>query len=334
VKTYIIKKLSEISKDQIFEFYTKVYSNINESFITNLKWYYRIGYNKFEPIVIIVENKIIGHAGLIPGEIVNQNQKYPVIWFTDFIILPEYRSKGYGKILTEEWMKICPHQITFCNDLSLRVFKSLNWKSSFSTNRKIYPINYFTIIPVLNFFGLNIGNSIIRYFLKSKLKNKKLIKPSIISETIIQDLAKSKQEIEPNTATVVRDESWFRWRLIETPFKNEIFFFEDNGDFVIGHVFYQNNLKRLNILYTNTINKNKNEILKMVIKWSIENQIDFIWYLTTKSDPLNNFFSIFFKKKLNFAFNTLDPILSQALEKGLINAQGIDSDIDYITRDR
>ena len=165
MKTYIIKKLSETDKSQLFDFYRKVYSNISKSFITNLKWYYRIGYNNFEPIVIIVENKIIGHAGLIPGDIESQNKIYPTIWFTDFIILPEYRTKGYGKILTEEWMKICPHQITFCNNSSLKVFKKLKWKSNLLTSRNIYPINYFNIAPVIKNFGLNIGNNLIRYFL-------------------------------------------------------------------------------------------------------------------------------------------------------------------------
>ena len=146
MKNYIIKKISTISEDQLFEFYNKVYKNINKSFIKNLNWYYRIGYNTFESIVIIVEGKIIGHAGLIPAEIENQGKKYSAIWFTDFIILPEQRSKGYGRILTEEWMKICPHQITFCNDLSLKIFKKSNWKYNFLVNRNVYPINPFKII--------------------------------------------------------------------------------------------------------------------------------------------------------------------------------------------
>ena len=333
MKTYIIKKLSETDKSQLFDFYRKVYSNISKSFITNLKWYYRIGYNNFEPIVIIVENKIIGHAGLIPGDIESQNKIYPIIWFTDFIILPEYRTKGYGKILTEEWMKICPHQITFCNNLSLKVFKKLKWKSNLLTSRNIYPINYFNLAPVIKNFGLNIGNNLIRYFLKKKLNNQKLINPIKISETLIQDIVNSKENSENTTPNIVRDIGWFRWRLIETPYKNNIYFFENNGEFIIGHVFYQDNLKRLNILYTNILDSNK-DIFEKVIKWSIENQVDFIWHVTTGLKNSNSFFSMFFQKKLNFAFNTSNTVLAVSLEKGFNNVQGIDSDIDYILRDR
>ena len=333
MKTYIIKKLSETDKNQLLDFYRKVYSNVQKSFIENIKWYYRLGYNKFEPIVIIVNNKIIGHAGLIPNDVKLQNRKYSVVWFTDFIILPEYRAKGYGKILALEWMKICAHQITFCNNSSLSLFKKLNWKNNSLTNRNVHPINYFSTIPLLKIFGLSVGNDLIRYFLKRKLKNAKSIVPVQISERIIRELAKPDQRIENYKATLVRDESWFRWRLIETPYQKDIFVFEENNQFIIGHVFKHKNLKRLNILYTNSVNSDKN-IFESIVKWSIDNQIDFIWHLTFNLKNSNNLFSMFLKKKLNFAFNTPSTDLSLSLENGLINAQGVDSDIDYILRDR
>ena len=333
MKNYIIKKISAINENQLLEFYNKVYSNLRNMSGKNLKWYYRVGYNVFEPIVIIVEDKIIGHAGLIPGEIENKGKKYSVIWFTDFIILPEYRLKGYGKILTEEWMKICPHQVTFCNDFSLKIFKKLKWKCNFLVNRNIYTINPFKVMPVIKNFGLNTADNLTRYFLKKNLKEKKLIKPEEISTRIIQNLVKSEKEKKLNTASIARDESWFRWRLIENPYRDDIYFFEDGGEFIIAHIFNQGKIKRLNILYSNSTN-NKEGIFKTVIKWSIENKIDFIWYLNSKFKNSNNFFSIFYKKNLNFAFNSSSSDLSEALDKGLVNAQGIDSDIDYIARDR
>ena len=333
MKNYIIKKISTINDAQLFEFYTKVYKNINKSFISNINWYYRTGYNEFEPIVIIVNDKIVGHAGLIPGEIQNQGQKYPTIWFTDFIILPEYRFQGFGKALTEEWMNICPNQITFCNDLSLKIFKKLKWKNNSLVCRNVYPLNFFKTIPVIKNFGLSIGDSLIRYFLKKNLKVQKLIKAQKISKSIIQNLAKLEKEKKHTKPFIVRDEVWFNWRLLETPYADDIFFFEDQSEFAIGHIFNQNKIKRLNILYTN-VSSNNEGIFKAIIKWSMENKIDFIWYLNHNYKNNNNLFSIFYKKKINFAFNTSNSGLSLALENGLINSQGIDSDIDYITRER
>jgi hypothetical protein len=107
----------------------------------------------------------------------------------------------------------------------------------------------------------------------------------------------------------------------------------ENNQIIIGHVFRYKNIKRLNIIYTNFNNSEKN-IFETVVKWSIDNQIDFIWHVTTNIKNSNNLFSMFLKKKINFAFNTSSLDLSRSLEGGLTNAQGIDSDIDYILRDR
>ena len=66
---------------------------------------------------------------MLPIELNILGKKTSAIWFVDFAILNEFQGKGYGKILTKEWMKICPNQITFCNNLSLRVFKKFGWKT-------------------------------------------------------------------------------------------------------------------------------------------------------------------------------------------------------------
>ena len=159
-------------------------------------------------------------------------------------------------------------------------------------------------MPVIKNFGLNIADNLTRYFLKKNLKEKKLIKPEKISTTIIQNLVQSEKEKKLNTAFIIRDESWFRWRLIETPYREDLYFFEDGDEFIIGHIFNQDKTKRLNILYTNTAN-NEEGIFKTVIKWSIENKIDFIWYLNSKFNNSNNIFSIFYKKKYKLRIQQL-----------------------------
>ena len=127
---YKINKISEIETNQLLNFYKKIYHNRYKSLTNNWRGWYRIGYNKFEPLILSIDNKIIGHAGLLPVDLNILENKVPAIWFVDFAILAEFQGKGFGQILTKEWMKICPHQITFCNNLSLRVFKKLGWKNN------------------------------------------------------------------------------------------------------------------------------------------------------------------------------------------------------------
>ena len=61
----------------------------------------------------------------------------------------------------------------------------------------------------------------------------------------------------------------------------------------------------------------------------------FVWeYISIPYNDNNLIKGEFFQKKLNFAFNTSNTVLAASLEKGFNNVQGIDSDIDYILRDR
>ena len=113
---YKINKISEVKNDLLSEFYKKIYQKRHNSLTNNWRWWYRVGYNEFEPIVLLVDNKIIGHAGLLPIDLNILEKKIPAIWFVDYAILSKFQGKGYGQILTKEWMKICPNQITFCNN--------------------------------------------------------------------------------------------------------------------------------------------------------------------------------------------------------------------------
>ena len=141
-----IKKISEIDKGKLLQFYQNSF-NYEKSVLENFAWRYRSGFNDFEPLVLIINNEICGHAGLIPINLKINNEIKKAIWFTDFYINPKYRSQGYGMALTREWMKICPIQITLCNDLSLKIFKKFNWSHNNAFNKRIKFYNYLNILP-------------------------------------------------------------------------------------------------------------------------------------------------------------------------------------------
>ena len=332
MQNYSIKKISEVDNNQLFEFYKATFKNRHKSLISNLKWWYRIGYNESEPIVITIEDKLIGHAGLIPVNLSVEGSKKSAIWFTDLVILPEFQNKGFGQILTKEWMKICPTHITFCNNKSLKVFKKHGWQNNLDTKRFIKPINYFKITPVINKLGINFGDTVIRELFKKRINVKTTIEPQIIDEKIILNLAKIEKKTNVNLGVkIIRDEEWFNWRLIECPFKKEFFLFENNNNYLIAHIFSLNNLKRLNIIYFHS-EKSDSDILELVFKWSLENDIDFIWYINNIKNKStgDRKFAFSHKKSLNFAFNSLDKNILNSLKKGISNSQGIDSDIDSI----
>ena len=334
---YNIINISEVKIDHLSEFYQKVFNKRHSTLIKHRKWWYRNNYLGYEPLVLCAQNKVLGQAGLIPVKIKVNNKILPAIWFTDFAILPNFQRKGLGKILTEAWMKICPNQITFCNDKSLKIFKKFGWEENNATKRLARPTNPIKWMPFLKNIKFDLLSNLFRNSLKKNIQNTVDLKPHPVNEnykTIIEFLSK---DITPNTnyAEIVRDEDWLNWRLMECPFRDNIYFFEHKGSFAIVHIFKSNNIKRFHILYTFSENDKNEEILyDSLFNWSLSNSVDLIWANSNNSNQIKKFEKILprtFTKPMNFASWSADKEIHEKLKLGLNNVQGIDSDNDIIS---
>ena len=328
---YKINKISEIDTDQLSDFYKKTYYQRYKNLTSNWRWWYRVGYTEFEPLILSIDQQIIGQAGLLPVDLKIKKKIIKAIWFIDFVILPEFRSKGFGQILTKEWMKICPNQITLCNNQSLKVFQKFGWKNNLATKRLIRPINPLKFFPIIKKYNFNFTNKILRYFIKRKFNRNTSISPYKIGNNfkVIVESFKIKKFIKNiEVAEIIRDEKWLIWRLIECPYSNDIHFFEYNNNFAIVHIFSSNNIKRLNILYTYyTDEEQEDELLVLILNWAIKNNFDMVWSVS-ESKKFKNIFPKSLSKKLNFTTWSSDKGIFETLRKGLFDVQGIDSDID------
>ncbi len=327
---YKINKISEIATDQLSEFYKKTYYKRYKSLTSNWRWWYRVGYSELEPLILSVDNKVIGQAAYLPSNLNILGNIVPAIWFVDYVVLPEFKGKGLGKILSKEWMKICPNQMAICSDDSLRVLKKLGWKDNFTTKRLVRPINTLKFLPILKNLKLNFVNRTLRYFIKKKYSRNISINPYKISDNfkIIDDSFKLRKIVKNNEfAEIIRDEKWLYWRLIECPYKKDIYFFEYKNNFAIVHIFYQY-VKRLNILYTYSTDKlQENELYVQIMNWAINNDIDLVWAINRNTE-LKNIFPTIFDKPLKFAAWSLDEKILKILQNGLLDLQGIDTDTD------
>ena len=313
---YIIKKLKDVNENELLNFYKVVYNKRVHIFLKNYKWFYRFNFSNLQPIVIYSNNEIIAHAGLIPNNLILNKKIYQSIWFTDFVVLPEYRKKGFGKIITEAWMNICPNHITFCNNQSLKIFKKLNWQDNYLVKRYIDPM----FLQKLS--GKNL------FYKKKEFSELNIIK---INKSVIDDLIKVEaKKIDNNVVTIFRDENWFNWRLLECPFLSDIICFELDGEYLIGHIFKRGNYKIMNIIYTSSDNFEESKMNRLLKIWAIKNSIYYLWKIRHKNFVKKNFINYFLEKKVNFAFNSNKIELLASLNKGLINAQGIDGDVDFV----
>lgn len=330
-KKYKINKISEVDKVELSEFYKKTFYQRYKSLANNWRWWYRVGYDQQEPIILSVDNKIIGQASYLPTKLNVLGNEIPAIWFVDYAILPEYMGKSLGKFLCKEWMKICPNQMAICSPYSLRVLKKFGWKENLSTQRLAKPINIFKFLPIVKNLKLNFLDSAIRYFIKKKFNNNSSIQPFEIVNNfqVLNDSFKLKKSEKNNgLAQIVRDEKWLYWRLMECPYRKDIFFFELNNNFAIVHIFLVKNIKRLNILYTySTGELQVSELIIKIINWSLKNNIDLIWSINRKKN-LENIFPKILNKPVQYACWSSDNKTFEILKKGLSDFHGIDSDND------
>ena len=310
-----IKKISEINKKKLLKFYQESfdYKNNNPDI---LNWRYRPGFKSFEPLVLEVDEEICGHAGLIANDLKIKDDIKTGIWFTDFYVKEKYRSLGYGKLLTKEWMKICPIKITLCNDLSLKIFKKMNWSYNNKFLKKIKITNLLNFIPIFKKskeLEINVNN----------LGNLKLEDTN--NQTISRLANESEKLLSGKSLGIVRDENWFKWRVLDYPEKKNIFIFRYIDTNIIAEIKIKDRFKILNIIYVSK--PIKINLSNLFSNFAKNNKINFISFISEKKELFN--INTPWNKKLNFAFFVDDSSIEHLINE-FDNIQFIDSDIGFI----
>ena len=290
-----VVKVSQVERNELYQFYKKAFGNRNELLESNWKWWYRFNYLNCEPLVLISEKRIIGHLGLIPAKIKFDNKIFNATWYVDFAVLSEAQGKGAGSKLVKEGMKISKIQMAFCNDEALRVYQKFEWKISDSIKRLARPINPIKWIPILKNFNLEI----FKKFYNFSLGGKKLIKPYSInnnSKILFETFGKRKEK--PSTyPEIYRDDDWLNWRLLECPFNKNIQFFEYNGNFAVTHLIKSKNIKRLHIIYFYCLEESyENQLYYFIAQWAFQNGIDLLWVCSGDQNLISDVEKIFPKR--------------------------------------
>jgi len=220
-------------------------------------------------------------------------------------------------LLTKSWMEICPLQITLCNEQSLKIFKNLNWAYNTKFIRKIKILDYFKILPFfrkLRSSNFKLGEEIDELKI-TEVNNKELSKIIDLTENILAN-----QKIG-----FVRDENWFKWRIVDCPYRNDILLLNHKDNHLIAHIVKKNNLNVLNIIFsTQNISSN---LIKVLSIFSKKNNIDYLAFIEQKNNVTDGFFPG--ERKLNFAFNSKNSANISQINNNLDDIQYIDSDLDF-----
>ena len=125
---------------------------------------------------------------------------------------------------------------------------------------------------------------------------------------------------------ILRDENWFKWRLIDCPYKKDIFILKIRDQYLVAHLKFKKKFKILNVVYsTSDITP---EITNVLLKFLKKNKIDLFAFISNKKGFFDSLLPG--QKNLNFAFYSKDKNILNILNKDFNDLQYIDSDLDYI----
>jgi len=314
VKNYTVKKTSEVNASELKSFYKNSYRSRGTIFSENYRWFYKSDFIEETPLVICDKELIVGHAGILSDTFIFNGKEYKFIWLTDLIIISSHRKLGLGNQLVKEWMLISENQITIPNDIALNIYKKFNWKESNQIARYVYP----TIIEKI----------FLKKIFKEKYPKLKFFK---IDKNIVKDISGiEKLNKSSNGLMILRNEDWFDWRFLQCPFIEDLTCFQYENQFIIAQTFREKNKDRIHILYSTEKYLEKSDIFELLKIWAINNGIKYLWYISNIQNIKSNPISFMLKKKMNFAFNSSSPELTEQLKKGIMNIQGADSDSGHL----
>lgn len=121
-------------------------------------------------------------------------------------------------------MEISPLKLTFCNDLSLKIFLKQGWQTTNAYFRYILPLNLTNLISLPGISSLKFIDKIYhKLIVKNFNQLNNLTTKKNIDDKI--SLISNHSNIKQDNFFVLRDSSWLKWRLLDCPYKENLIMF-------------------------------------------------------------------------------------------------------------
>lgn len=329
-----IGKASEAQEGALRRFYAGAFPDRAAFLAEHWEWLYRVGrFPGIEPLVLLDGERVVGHAGAIPVVLSHQGAQQTAIWFVDFSIVPELQGKGHGKALTEAWMALCPRRVTFCNDLSMRVFLKLGWTERPGASVRSLPLELSQ--PLRRRAGalaaaagpaLSLGA---RAFVRALT----IGAPALDPKPLPLDAGGLSERLDdPSAATrVLRDADWVRWRLLENPRRDEHSLAEAGGVSAVFRLFNSLGRRRAHLLVVGPgPAPARAAMVKGFARWALDRGADDLWMAGSDEALLSAAAPILRRSRpVRFAWHGADADAASLLSAPL-PTQGIDSDHDLM----
>jgi GNAT superfamily N-acetyltransferase len=240
-KEIMMLTASEVRPELLSHFYSSAYPLRAAFMESNWSWINRAYYHGNRiPLVLISDERVIAHAGLIPVTMQIGGENYSAGWFIDLAVLPEYQRSGYGSILVRKRTEFAEIQMTFPNKRSRGIFKKLGWQlypDSYMHYIFIRPFNYPSIkkwLPKHMRFLLNkIFFSFRRRFYSRNSPpvggiNLEIVSPGLLK--VFLSAYNNSPKAGSEEVVILRDDDFWQWRVLNSPNRNQYYIYSE-GDF-------------------------------------------------------------------------------------------------------
>lgn len=325
-----IRKASAVREEALAFFYAEAFPERSAFLARHWRWLYRVGgFPGVEPLVLADGERVVGHAGVIPVKLRLRGRDAEAIWFVDFSILPPFQGKGHGKALTEAWMAMRPRRVTFCNDLSMRVFLGLGWTESAGALVRHQPLELSG--PLRRRAGAlaAAAGPALSLAARALLKARAAGAPALETSPLPTDAAGLSARLDDAAAAtrVVRDADWTRWRLLENPRRDEHVLAEAGGVSAVFRLFTSLGRRRAHLLLVGPgPEAARAALVPAFARWALEQGADDVWMAGNDAALLEAGARVLRRSHpARFAWHGADAGLSEPLP-----TQGIDSDHDLM----
>jgi len=327
-----LRSYSELNENEILSFNAEVYPDIRRFTPDLIRWQFRVGFDKsIEPIYVTYKNKIVGQAGILPVTLLNGGNRYQATWYNRLIVSDSMRGKGAGKLLTKKWMEFAPIHITNCNDNSMAIFRKMGWEEEFNTVRFALPINLVKLASSRHWSGMKLAGTRFLNPLYKIYLHAKFLKSSDSEITNVQKLGLTemvKDFVQDGDKYLIKDENWVRWRLLESPFRDQYYRLKCGESVIYFRLFNSDGVQRINILYQ-TFSANNKAAMAAIIHYALKNKIDLVWAISNIPELKRLYTTVLFDKlETRFAFHCNANEMMDSIRQKPIPIQGIDSDYD------
>lgn len=329
-----IRKASEVDEATLRRFYDAAFPERAEFLSAHWRWLYRAGeFPGIEPLLLVDGARVVGHAGAIPFKLARGGKTETAIWFVDFSILPELQGKGLGKELTSAWMALCPRRVTFCNDLSMRVFLKLGWTERSDAGVRSFPLELGG--PLSRRFGAlgAAAGAVLGIPARAALRALTAGPPKLETGPLPGDAASLSAQLDEGGGgpRVVRDAAWIKWRFLDNPRRGELVLARAGGVSGVFRLFTSLGRRRAHLLLTGPGHPGARAgFLKAFARWALDQNVDDAWLATNDADLLSVAAPLLPRKRgLRYAWHGQGADASADLSLPL-PSQGADSDHDLM----